>query len=87
LHAGLLEKKNINDLKIKLYPDKKPRYKFEKESVISIIGEDTICHSLDIKKKLAYINSKTPILDGFYKAHSNHYPIRIKPDDIWLLIV
>ena len=28
-----------------------------------------------------------PILYGFYTAHINHYPIRIKPDDIWLLIV
>ena len=85
--ANLFEKKNINDLKIKLYPNKKPRYNFEKKSVIFIIGEDTICHSFDKEKELAYINSKTPILDGFYKAHSNHYPIRIKPDDIWLLIV
>ena len=23
----------------------------------------------------------------FYTAHTNHYPIRIKPDDIWLLIL
>ena len=28
-----------------------------------------------------------PILNGFYTAHANHYPIRIKPDDIWLLII
>ena len=28
-----------------------------------------------------------PLLNGFYTAHINHYPIRIKPDDIWLLIV
>ena len=26
-------------------------------------------------------------MEGFYIAHINHYPIRIKPDDIWLLIV
>ena len=31
--------------------------------------------------------SNIPFLDGFYKAHSSHYPIRIKPDDIWLLIL
>jgi len=28
-----------------------------------------------------------PILYGFYEAHALHYPIRIKPDDIWLLII
>ena len=28
-----------------------------------------------------------PLLNGFYTAHTNHYPIIIKPDDIWLLIV
>lgn len=28
-----------------------------------------------------------PILNGFYEAHTNHYPIKLKPDDIWLLIV
>ena len=31
--------------------------------------------------------SNVPLLNGFYTAHTNHYPIRIKPDDIWLLIV
>ena len=31
--------------------------------------------------------SNVPFLIGFYDAHTNHYPIRIKPDDIWLLIV
>ena len=27
------------------------------------------------------------MLEGFYEAYLNHYPIRIKPDDIWFLIV
>ena len=27
------------------------------------------------------------VLGGFYSVHIVHYPIRIKPDDIWLLIV
>jgi len=26
-------------------------------------------------------------LYGFYNAHTIHYPIRLKPDDIWLLII
>ena len=49
--------------------------------------KDTLGYSFNEKDELAYINSKTPVLNGFYLAHSNHYPIRIKPDHIWLLIV
>ena len=26
-------------------------------------------------------------MSGLFKAYCNHYPIRIKPDDLWLLIV
>ena len=33
------------------------------------------------------MDSNVPLLNGFYTAHTNHYPIRIKQDDIWLLIV
>ena len=76
-----------NELKIDLYPDKKPRYDFHKSPVSSIIPKDVLDHSLDPKQKLANINSNVPLLNGFYTAHCNHYPIRIKPDDIWLLIV
>ena len=76
-----------NELKIELYPDKKPRYEFSKESVKKILEKDTLAHSLDLDKNLAYLGSNVPLLYGFYKAHSNHYPIRIKPDDIWLLIL
>ena len=77
----------INDLKISLYPRKKPRYKFETKPLSNLIKSDTLGYSFDKNKKLAYIYSKTPVLNGFYIAHSNHYPIRIRPDDIWLLIV
>ena len=76
-----------NSLKIELYPKKKARYKFEKSSLKSLITCQTLGFSFDENNELAYINSKTPVLNGFYLAHSNHYPIRIKPDDIWLLIV
>ena len=78
---------NNNDLKIELYPDREPRYDFGKQSLEGIIPKDTLAYSFDKKEKLASIYSNTPILDGFYTAHTNHYPIRIKPDDIWLLIV
>ena len=76
-----------NELKIQLYPKKKPRYEFERSSLIDLVANDTLGYSFNEKDKLAYINSKTPVLNGFYLAHSNHYPIRIKPDHIWLLIV
>ena len=76
-----------NELKIELYPENKPRYSFNKSSVKNIISSDVLDHSLDINQQLAYINSNVPVLNGFYTAHTNHYPIRIKPDDIWLLIM
>ena len=76
-----------NELKIELYPKNKPRYEFEKSSLDKLVKNDTLGFSFNKEDKLAYIFSKTPVLNGFYLAHSNHYPIRIKPDHIWLLIV
>ena len=76
-----------NPLKIELYPENKPRYTFEKKPVIEMLQKDILEHSLNPKQKLAYMESNVPLLNGFYTAHINHYPIRIKPDDIWLLIV
>ena len=76
-----------NELKIELYPDKKLINKLEFYSVKELIDEYAIAHSFDINQKLAYLDSNVPVLDGFYTAYTNHYPIRIKPDDIWLLIV
>ena len=76
-----------NKLKIELYPEKKPLYTFDKNSIKKILPKDTLDHSLNPEQILAYIDSNVPLLNGFYTAHTNHYPIRIKPDDIWLLIV
>ena len=81
-----MENKN-NELKIELYPDREPRYEFPKSPIKKNISKDVLSHSLDENKELAFLNVNAPILNGFYIAHSNHYPIRIKPDDIWLLIV
>ena len=75
------------ELKIELYPDKKPRYKFHKGLVEKILEKDTLAHSLNLDNNLGCLDSNVPLLSGFYIAHSNHYPIRIKPDDIWLLIL
>ena len=76
-----------NELKIDLYPEKSPRYTFDKTPVSKLITKDVLGHSLNLEQSLAYIDSNVPLLNGFYTAHTNHYPIRIKPDDIWLLIV
>jgi len=76
-----------NELKIELFPEKEPRYTFDKKPVFGIIEKNVLDHSLDPNQNLAYMNSNVPLLNGFYTAHTHHYPIRIKPDDIWLLIV
>ena len=76
-----------NELKIELYPQNTPISELEKRSVESFIGKETLGHSFDKNQKLAYLCYKVPTLSGFFSAYCNHYPIRIKPDDIWLLIV
>ena len=78
---------NVNELKIELFPEKKPRSTLVKWDIKELLPEDTLSHSLTPNKMYAYSDSNVPILNGFYTAHTNHYPIRIKPDDIWLLIV
>ena len=81
-----MEDKN-NELKIELYPDRESRYSFPRDPLKNILPKDVLAYSFDKNKELAYINENTPILNGFYTAHTNHLPIRIKPDDIWVLIV
>ena len=79
--------KQTNDLKIELYPQNSPRGTFRQKQISKIIKDDILCHSLDETKKLGYYRYNVPVLESFYNAHINHFPIRIKPDDIWLLIV
>ena len=76
-----------NELKIELYQDREARYDFDTNPLKKIIPKDALAYSFDKNKELAYIIENAPVLNGFYTAHTNHYPIRIKPDDIWLLIV
>ena len=76
-----------NELKIELYPENKPITELETESVKTIINNETLGHSFDINENLAFLCYKVPTLSGLFYAYCNHYPIRIKPDDIWLLIV
>ena len=76
-----------NELKIELFPENKKRNDLLKEPLSFLIDKDTSKYSFDLNRKLTFINSNVPLLNGFYYAHINHLPIRIKPDDIWLLIV
>ena len=76
-----------NELKIELYSDRQPRYGFGKEPLENIIPKGVLAYSFDKNEELGFIKYNVPVLNGFYTAHTNHYPIRIKPDDIWLLIV
>ena len=76
-----------NELKIELFPENKKRYDLLKEPLRFLINKDTSNYSFDLDRKLAFIYSNVPLLNGFYYAHINHLPIRIRPDDIWLLIV
>ena len=77
----------LKDLKIDLYPKNIPQGHLEKAPFKDIISNDALGYSLDINKNLAFLQGNVPLLNGFYTAHMKHYPIRIKPDDIWLLIV
>ena len=82
-----IDSSKLKELKIELYPENNPIGKLEKQPIKNFIPKDALGHSLDINKDLAFIGSNVPLLNGFYTAHIHHYPIRIKPDDIWLLIV
>ena len=76
-----------SDLKIELYPDREPRYNFDRLPISKILPDKCLSHSFNKNQQLGNLYSNVPVLCGFYEAHNNHYPIRIKPDDIWLLIV
>ena len=74
------------ETRIDTYKNKTVRYTFEKNPITPLI-EKALGHSFGENKELAFIGSNVPVLIGFYTAHCNHLPIKIKPDDIWLLII
>ena len=47
----------INELKIELYPKKKPRYDFHRESLKCFVTKDTLGFSFDEKDKLAFVGT------------------------------
>ena len=78
---------NSDELKIDIYPENKQKEGLQKKSLKNIIDENSVKYSFDSNEELAFINKNVPFLEGLYYAHINHLPVRIKPDDIWLLIV
>ena len=76
-----------NELKIELYPENKPTTELKSEPIQTIINNETLGHSFDINENLSFLCYNVPTLSGIFYAYCNHYPIRIKPDYIWLLIV
>ena len=76
-----------NELKIELFPKNVPKGKLKKVFSHHFVIENYLGDSLNDLEPLAFAYANVPLLNGFYTSHCNHYPIRIKPDDIWLLIV
>ena len=70
------------ELKIELFPENIPKGNLEKQPIIEMLPKDMLGLSLNKERKLAFFGANVPLLEGFYSAHCNHYPIRIKPDDI-----
>lgn len=74
------------ETRIDTYTLNKMRCTFEKQSLNSLI-KNSLGHSFKNNQELSFLGAKVPVLCGFYTAHAYHYPIRLKPDDIWLLII
>ena len=57
------------------------------ENLCHLDDSDVLGASPNFYKSKVYIKGIDNILQGFYSAYENHYPIRLTPDIIWLLIV
>ena len=92
----------IEELKIELNPELKPRGSFEFTTLDSnIISEEDIENAeiLSTEKKIYYCSSKLneakyisnleghPVLKGYYQSYVNHMPVSINADILWMLIV
>ena len=85
----------IEEIKIVLNENLKPRSEFEFDSLESILldrirsAEKKIYHcSSDLTSNKYVADLKgLPILEGYYKAYVKHIPICITPDLLWMLII
>ena len=85
--AKITQSWNENETFILLYPQNKPKKIIDLQSIKTHIKKNILAHSFKGNERIGFVTLKAPVLCGFYEAYSIHYPIRIKPDDIWLLIV
>lgn len=89
----------IEEIKIEINKDLKPRAKFEFDSLQSIFSTDINAAILSTEKKIYHCSSDLrakkyvlglqglTVLQGYYKAYVNHIPICITPDILWMLII
>ena len=92
----------IEELKIELNPELKPRGSFKfttLDSIIISVEDKENARYLSTKKKIYFCSSKLnepkyisnleghPILKGYYQSYVNHMPVSINPDILWMLIV
>ena len=92
----------IEELKIELNPELKPRGSFKfttLDSIIISVEDKENARYLSTEKKIYFCSSKLnepkyisnleghPILKGYYQSYVNHMPVSINPDILWMLIV
>ena len=89
----------IEEIKIEINKDLKPRAKLDFDSLQSILSTDINAAILSEEKKIYHCSSDLrakkyvlglqglTVLQGYYKAYVNHIPICITPDILWMLII
>jgi hypothetical protein len=92
----------IEEQKIELNPELKPRGSFEFTSLDSYLISDEDyenAKALSMEKKIYHCSSKLdeaiyvsglrghPILEGYYQSYAKHIPVTVSPDILWMLIV
>ena len=92
----------IEEQKIELNPELKPRGSFEFTSLDSYLISDEdkeYAKVLSMEKKIYHCSSKLneanyisglgghPILEGYYQSYAKHIPVTVNPDILWMLIV
>ncbi len=92
----------IEEQKIELNPELKPRGSFEftcLDSYLILDEEKESAQVLSMKKKIYHCSSNLneakyisglrghPILEGYYQSYAKHIPVTVNPDILWMLII
>ena len=89
----------IEEIKIEINDNLKPRSEFQFDSLQSILSNDKYARVLRVEKKIYHCSSDLTAnkyvqgleglttLQGYYQAYVKHIPICITPDILWMLIV